>query len=86
MVAELALAEGSRHPACGAEHSIQDHGDQILVGGQHPLGVDRIWYLPVVKSRGRGSIVPAPGPAPFPSTPWQPAHQRSYVAFPAGDS
>ncbi len=42
--------------------------------GTLPVSVDRISYLPLVKSRGRGVIRSAAGPSPLPDAPWHSAH------------
>src|SRR6266550_2735701 len=51
--------------------------------GSDPDGVERHLNVPIVKSRGLGSIHCAFSPCASPSSPWQPAQYRVYSGFPA---
>src|SRR2546425_12854710 len=52
--------------------------------GTLPVSVVRILYLPVVKSRGRGTRNVADGPSPRPLAAWHSTHCFSYTALPRG--
>ena len=66
--------------------ALQGRSMRVVYVGGCPEAVVRILYRPLVKSRGLGSRVAAPGPSPFPSAPWQRAHFFSYTAFPLAAS